>query len=122
MGPDGTVVHATLAIGKDMVMVHDESPHLASRAPGLDGSSPVVIYIYMENVDAVMERAVAAGAKVLIAAADRFWGARVGRIIDPAGHVWNVTTKSGGVFCATRSIPETFARLRSLRGRCRRGQ
>lgn len=92
-GPDGTVVHATLAIGKHMVMVHDESPHLASRAPELDGSSPVVFYIYVENVDAVIERAVAAGAKLLIPAADQFWGDRVGRIIDPAGHVWNVATR-----------------------------
>jgi PhnB protein len=75
--PDGTVVHATLAIGNHFVMVH-ESPYLASRTPNLDGSSPVVIYLYVENVDAVIERAVAAGARVPIPAADQFWGDRTG--------------------------------------------
>jgi PhnB protein len=91
--PDGAVVHATLKIGATMLMVHDESPHLASRAPQSDGSSSVVIYVYVEDVDAVIERAVAVGAKVLLPTADAFWGDRVGRIIDPAGHVWNVAAR-----------------------------
>jgi PhnB protein len=93
-GQDGSVVHATLAIGSAMVMVHGESDHLASRAPQQDGSSPVVIYIYLEDVDAVIERAVAAGARVLLPAEDAFWGDRVGRIIDPSGHVWNVASRA----------------------------
>jgi PhnB protein len=76
-----------------MVMVDDESPHVASRAPNLDGSWPVVNYIYVENVGAVIQRAVAAGAKVPIPAANQFLGDRMGRIIDPAGHVWNVATR-----------------------------
>ena len=92
-GPDGTVVHATLAIGAALVMVHSEFPALASRAPQSDGSSSVVIYVYIADADTVIERAVAAGARVLIPAADQFWGDRVGRIIDPSGHVWNVATR-----------------------------
>jgi len=92
-GPDGTVVHATLAIGEAMIMVHGEFPALASRAPESDGSSPVVIYLYVEDADAVIARAVAAGARVLIPAANQFWGDRVGRIIDPSGHVWNVASR-----------------------------
>jgi PhnB protein len=91
---DGTVVHATLAIGESLLFVHDESPHLASRAPQPDGSSSVVIYIYLEDVDAAIERAVAASARVLLPAEDAFWGDRVGRIVDPAGHVWNVATRA----------------------------
>jgi PhnB protein len=91
--PDGAVVHATLKIGATMLMIHDESPHLASRAPQSDGSSSVVIYLYVEDVDNVIDRAVAAGAKVLLPAANQFWGDRVGRIIDPAGHVWNVAAR-----------------------------
>jgi PhnB protein len=91
---DGTVVHATLAIGDSLLFVHDESPHLASRAPQPDGSSSVVIYIYLVDVDAVIERAVAAGARVLLPATDVSWGDRVGRIVDPAGHVWNVATRA----------------------------
>jgi PhnB protein len=92
-GADGSVVHATLAIGEHLVMVHGEADRLASRSPEQDGSSPVVIYVYMEGVDAVMERAVAAGARVLLPAEDAFWGDRVGRIVDPAGHVWNVASR-----------------------------
>jgi PhnB protein len=91
-GQDGTVVHATLAIGGAMIMVHGETPNLASRAPQADGSSSVVIYLYLEGVDAVIERAVVAGARILLPATNMFWGDRVGRIIDPAGHVWNVAT------------------------------
>src|SRR5262245_56840839 len=70
---DGAVIHATLAVGPVMIMVHGEVAKLASRAPEADGSSPVVIYIYVDDVDRVIERAVAAGAKVLIQAADQFW-------------------------------------------------
>jgi PhnB protein len=95
-GPDGTVVHATLTVGGALIMVHGEYPHLASRAPAADGSSPVVVYLYVEGVDTVVERAVAAGARVLIAVASQPWGDRVGRIIDPAGHVWNVATRIAG--------------------------
>ncbi len=92
--PDGTVVHATLTIGEAMVMVHGEFPALASRAPQPDGSSPVVVYIYVEDADTVIEQAVAAGARVLIPAANQFRGDRVGRIIDPSGHVWNVAMRA----------------------------
>ena len=90
---DGTVMHATLTIGDNLIMVHGEFPALASRAPPLDGASPVVIYIYVEDTDAVITRALSAGARVLNPATDQPWGDRVGRIIDPSGHVWNVATR-----------------------------
>jgi PhnB protein len=89
-GQDGTVVHATLQVGSTMFMVHGEYPHLNSRAPKRDGSSSVVIYIYVDDVDAVIDRAVGAGAVVLLPATNQAWGDRVGRIVDLAGHVWNV--------------------------------
>jgi PhnB protein len=91
--PDGSVVHATLKIHESLIMVHDESPHLASRAPQPDGSSSVVTYLYGPEVDAVMERAVSAGARILLPAADQAWGDRVGRIVDPEGHVWNIASR-----------------------------
>jgi PhnB protein len=91
--PDGSVVHATLTIGETTVMVHGEFPALVSRAPRSDGSSSVVIYVYVEDADTVIERAVLAGAKVLLPASDQFWGDRIGRIIDPSGHVWNVASR-----------------------------
>jgi PhnB protein len=92
-GPDGAVAHALMTIGPAMVMIEAEWPTLASRAPQSDGSSPVVIYVYVEDVDDVIERAVAAGAKILLPVKDQFWGDRTGRIVDPAGHVWTVSTR-----------------------------
>jgi PhnB protein len=89
---DGTVVHATLTIGEALIFVHGESPALGSRPPQLDGTSSVVIYVYLEDVDIAIDRAMAAGARVLIPVTNALWGDRVGRIIDPSGHVWNVAT------------------------------
>jgi PhnB protein len=76
-----------------MIMIEGEWPGLASRAPRPDGSSPVVIYVYVEDVDKVMERAVAAGATILMPAKNQFWGDRTGRIVDPSGHVWTISTR-----------------------------
>jgi len=90
---NGHVIHATLMIHEHMIMVHNETPHLASRAPQADGSSPVVTYLYDENVDDIIDRAVVHGARVLLPAEDQFWGDRVGRIIDPSGHVWNIAAR-----------------------------
>jgi len=92
-GPDGTVAHALVTIGPAMVLIEGEWPTLASRAPQPDGSSPVVIYVYVEDVDTVMERAVAAGARVLLPVKNQFWGDRTGRIVDPSGHVWTISTR-----------------------------
>jgi len=92
-GPDGAVAHALVTIGGAMVMIEGEWPTLDSRAPTADGSSPVVIYVYVANVDLVVERAVATGAKVLIPVQDQFWGDRTGRIMDPSGHVWTISTR-----------------------------
>jgi PhnB protein len=94
-GRDGSVVHATLSIGGSLIMIHGEYPELVSRAPQPDGSSGVVIYLYLDEVDTVVDLAVAAGASVLIPVANQFWGDRVGRVLDPAGHVWNIATRIG---------------------------
>jgi PhnB protein len=94
---DGSVTHATLGIGELLIMVHGETGHLASRRPNPDGSSPVVIYLYLEDVDGVVARAVAAGARVLTPLEDQFWGDRMARIIDPQGHVWNVASRVEGM-------------------------
>src|SRR5437660_1098112 len=92
-GPDGTVAHALLTIGPAMIMIEAEWPTLASRAPQPDGSSPVVIYVYVEDVDQVIERAMSAGAKILLPIQNQFWGDRTGRIIDPSGHVWTISAR-----------------------------
>jgi PhnB protein len=104
-GPDGTVAHAMITIGPAMVMIEAEWPTLTSRAPKPDGSSPVVIYVYVQDVDQTVERAVAGGARVLIPATNQFWGDRTAWIMDPSGHVWTVATR----------IEETSERQRSDR-------
>ena len=88
----GKVIHVTLKIVDALFMLHDESPHLASVAPKSDGSSPVVNYLFVEQVDAVIERAQAAGAVILMPLENQMWGARVGRIMAPSGHVWNISS------------------------------
>jgi PhnB protein len=92
-GPDGRVAHALMTIGPAMIMIEHEWPTLPSRAPGLDGRSPVVIFVYVGDVDRVVERAVARGAQVLVPAQDQFWGDRTAWIMDPSGHVWTVATR-----------------------------
>jgi len=92
-GPDGAVAHALLTIGPAMIMIEGEWPALTSRAPTPDGSSPVVIFVYVQDVDQTVERAIATGARVLVAPQDQFWGDRIAWIMDPAGHVWTVATR-----------------------------
>jgi PhnB protein len=91
--PDGAVAHALMTIGPAMVMIEAEWPGLPSRAPKPDGSSPVVIYVYVEDVDKTVDRAVAGGAKVLSSVENQFWGDRIGWVMDPSGHVWTVATR-----------------------------
>ena len=92
-GPDGKAAHALMTIGPAMIMIEGEWPGMASRAPKPDGSSPVVIYVYVEDVDKTVERAVAGGAKVLFPVENQFWGDRIGWIMDPSGHVWTIATR-----------------------------
>ena len=90
--PDGKgVAHAELKIGDSIFMLSDEMPG-QSCEPSALGESCVGFYLYVKDVDDVFERAVAAGAKVKEPLKDAFWGDRVGQIIDPAGHLWNIAT------------------------------
>jgi PhnB protein len=91
--PDGSVAHGLLMIGGALAMIEGEWPSIASRPPTRDGSSPVVLYVYVEDVDTTIARAVAAGSTLLMPVDDRFWGDRTGRIMDPEGHVWTVATR-----------------------------
>jgi PhnB protein len=92
-GPDGKVAHAALTINGAMILIESEWPTLASRSPQADGSSPVIIYVYVKDVDSAVEKAVAAGAKILLPAKDQFWGDRTARIMDPEGHVWTISSR-----------------------------
>lgn len=90
---DGSIAHAMLTIGPQMLMVEAEWPTLKSRAPDLDGSSPVVMYLYVEDVDRTLADAIAAGAHVLMPLTDQFWGDRTAWIMDPSGHVWTIASR-----------------------------
>ena len=92
-GPDGSIAHALIKIGPAMIMIEAEWPTLTSRAPKLDGSSPVVIFVYVEDVDRTVERAITNGAQVLVPLQNQFWGDRIAWIMDPAGHVWTVASR-----------------------------
>jgi len=91
--PDGNVAHAALTTGGAMIMIEGEWPSLSSRAPQPDGSSPVVIFVYVEDVDKTVDRAVGNGAKVLFPVQNQFWGDRIGWIMDTSGHVWTIATR-----------------------------
>src|SRR5262245_50192977 len=92
-GADGSVAHALLTIGPEMIMVEAEWPSLPSRASAADGTSPVVIFVYVPDVDQTVERASACGGKVLVPLQNQFWGDRVAWLMDPSGHVWTVATR-----------------------------
>jgi len=82
-----------MTIGPAMIMIETEWPSLPSRVPIPDGSSPVVIFVYVEDVDRTVERAVGRGAQVLVPAQNQFWGDRTAWIMDPSGHVWTIATR-----------------------------
>lgn len=91
-GPDGRIGHAELKIGDSVVMLADENLETISRSPRTFGGSPVGLALYLSDVDAAVERAVASGAKIVRPVADQFYGDRSGTIEDPFGHVWYVMT------------------------------
>jgi len=91
-GPDGRIAHAEIKIGKARIMLADEHPEIRFLSPRTLGGSPVTIHIYVEDIDALAAQAEAAGAKVVRAVADQFYGDRTGGFEDPFGHVWHFAT------------------------------
>jgi len=91
-GPQGKIAHAMIRIGDSAVMLVDEFPDMGALSPQSLKGSPVTIHLYVDNVDATVERAVKAGAKVTMPVADMFWGDRYGQLVDPFGHRWSVAT------------------------------
>jgi len=92
--PDsGKIVHAEIKIGSSPIMISDEFPEFGTKGPASVGDSTVHIHLYVENADVVADQATAAGAKTLLPVADQpYSGDRSGRVIDPYGHVWIVST------------------------------
>ena len=91
-GPGGKIVHGEVTIDGSVIVVNDEFPEWGDHSPKSSSNAPFSIGLYVEDVDDVAKRAVAAGAKILVPVADRFYGARSCRLVDPFGHVWKVAT------------------------------
>lgn len=91
-GPGGKVGHAELDVGDSCIMLADEFPEIGARGPKSVGGAPVNLYLYVEDVDAVVGKAIAAGAREVRAVEDQFYGDRMGTIEDPFGHVWHIST------------------------------
>lgn len=91
-GPDGKIGHAELKIGDSFIMLADEFPGTESRSPKSLGGVSSSLMIYIEDVDSVFKRAIAAGGKQTRPVTDQFYGDRSGTLVDPFGHVWTVAT------------------------------
>jgi uncharacterized glyoxalase superfamily protein PhnB len=93
-GPDGkSIMHAEIKIGDSRLFLVDEFPEMGAQGPLGIGGTPVTIHVYVEDVDTVFNRAVAAGAQVRMPLADAFWGDRYGQVTDPFGHRWSLATR-----------------------------
>ena len=90
--PGGKIGHAELEIGDSLVMLSDPFPQRSTRPPNELGGTSTSVFMYVEDVDAVVERAIDAGATVTMEVADQFWGDRFGSVQDPFGHVWSIAT------------------------------
>ena len=90
--PGGKIGHAEIKIGDSPIMLADEFPEMGYRGPKALGGSPVSIMLYVEDVDAIFNQAVAAGATVKRPVKDEFYGDRSGNLEDPFGHVWTIST------------------------------
>jgi PhnB protein len=90
--PGGKIGHAELEIGDSLIMLSDPFPQSSTRTPSELGGSSVSIFMYVEDVDATVKRAVDAGATITMEIADQFWGDRFGSVKDPFGHQWSIAT------------------------------
>ena len=90
--PNGKLVHGEFTIGDALVMVAEENPEY-NRSPQTLGGTSVILNVYVPDVDALFERAVAAGAKVIFPLSNQFYGDRTGRLEDPFGHMWIFSTR-----------------------------
>ncbi len=91
-GPQGKLLHGAIGIGDSTIMLVDEFPDRGALGPKSLKGSPVTMHLYVEDVDAFVERATAAGAKITMPLQDMFWGDRYCTLEDPFGHHWSVAT------------------------------
>src|SRR5205807_1142249 len=91
-GPDGKPIHAVMTLRGTTLMLGPENPAMGRRTAKSVGASPASLYIYVENVDKVVSKAVSLGATGQGPVMDMFWGDRCGTIVDSHGYVWMIGT------------------------------
>jgi PhnB protein len=109
--PDGKIGHAEIKIGDSPIMLADEFAEMGYKGPQSLGGSPVSLMIYVEDVDTVFKQAVDAGAIVKDALQDKFYGDRIGTVVDPFGHRWHLATHKEDV-----SVEEMQRRAKAAHG------
>ena len=115
--PDGKIMHAELKIGDSRIMLNDEFPGMCS-APAPTATHSSYLFLYLEDVDSVYNRAVSAGSRVDMPLDNMFWGDRYGKITDPFGHQWGVATHVEDVSFEEmeRRSKEMFAKMAKAAG------
>lgn len=107
--PNGKIMHTEIQIGDSRIMLADEFPEWGNISAKTLGKTPVGMNVYVKNCDAVVEKAVSLGAKLLMPVADQFYGDRSGRIEDPFGHNWIISTHFENV-----SLKEMHKRMAAM--------
>jgi PhnB protein len=90
--PGGKIGHAELEIGDSLVMLSDPFPQASTKPPKELGGTSASVFMYVEDVDSVVQDAIDAGATVTMPVEDMFWGDRFGTVTDPFGHQWSIAT------------------------------
>lgn len=108
----GRIAHAALAIGNSIIMLGDEAEEYGYPGPEALGGSPVGMHLYVDDADASVERAVAAGARLIVPVADQFYGDRSGELADPFGYRWTLATRKEDM-----SVEEMQRRLAAIEAR-----
>ncbi|MBV9784084.1 MAG: VOC family protein [Acidisphaera sp.] len=103
--PGGRIGHAEICIGDSVIMLADEFPDRGARSPRTIGGTPVTIHLYVDDVDATVARAIAAGAQLTRPVENQFYGDRSGAVTDASGHVWHIATR-------VEEVPEEELRRR----------
>lgn len=112
--PGGRIGHAEVVVAGSTLMLSDEYPDFGVLSPHTIGGTPVKLHLYVDDVDAVAARAVAAGAKLVRPPRDEFYGDRAGTLEDPAGHVWFVATRKEQV--SAEEVQRRYAEMMRQQG------
>ena len=91
-GPDKKITHAELTVGDSVIFLTEENPQMKNQTPQSTNGNSVTLYVYVEDIDGTIKKAVQNGASLTMPAQDMFYGDRVGRVEDPFGYTWVLAT------------------------------